>query len=339
MKRLSFCVIVALSFLTGCGRICKCTGGLFIDWQNLKNPIYVYQDASTKDACMEYKNDTFYLFFSAFYTERDKVRSHVVGIKTKDFKTFSEPMFIWDGRDQGWTGMCSPNISKVKGEYILTFNSWGHEHPNGRFNQLFYATSKDLENWDGPNPIAENLTRGKSLIDIALAYDNGKYYIIWQDWIVDGKKIKVNRLATGESLDGKFEHVGDGYVHFLMKDGKENGLKHENWEFLKIDGTWHILSTDYSPHEPYLYRISGDPKVDQNWLTWTEGFRLKVPVEAFNTKHPANAAYLADWREYDGYYYLLYAGKTHSKTHAGRGNNKLALARSKDLINWSAPPN
>lgn len=309
----------------------------FIAWQQLRNPVYWREGWSTKDACMTYKDGTFYIFFSAFFWDRGRERSHVTAVKTKDFINFSEPLFIWDGRDEGWIGMCSPNLTRAGDRYILTYNSWGHDHPNGSGNQLFYAESTDLENWQKNKPIAKNLTKGKSLIDIAMAYENCKYYIVWQDWIVDGDKIKVNRAAVGDSLDGDFEYIGDGMLKLLMEDGKWNGMKHENWDFLKIEGTWHLLSTDYSPHEPYLYRISGDPSKDKSWKTWVGGRRLETPLENFNTKHRANAAQLANWTNYDGHYYLLYAGTTHSRTHAGRGDNKLALARSTDLENWHAP--
>ncbi len=311
----------------------------FINWQDLENPFYVYEGASTKDACMIYKedNDTFYIFFSAFYYERGKERSHVVGIKTKDFKNFSEPMFIWDGHEKGWTGMCSPNITKIKDKYVLTYNSWGHEHPNGEHNQLFYAVSDDLENWDHNNPIAKNLTRGKSLIDVAVTYKDGKYYLVWQDYIVNGEKIKKNRMAVGKSLDGDFRYIGAGYINLFMENGRDNGMRHENFEFIKIDDKWHFLSTDYSPHEPYLYKMEDSGQKEDDWLIWKDGFKINVPQQSFNTKHRANAAFLADWRKYDGYFYLIYAGNTHSHTHAGRGDNKLGLARSKDLKNWQVP--
>ena len=85
--------------------------------------------------------------------------------------------------------------------------------------------------------------------------------------------------------------------------------------------------------------MKGSGKKPEDWLEWHPPTVLKVPQEGFNTYHRSNAAFLADWREYDGYFYLLYAGTTEGKTHAGRGNNKLGLARSQDLKTWSAPSN
>ncbi len=307
----------------------------FISWGELKNPIYSYPTWSTKDACMIHENGWFYVFFSAFFFDDGEIRSHISCVRTHDFIEFSDPLFIWDGQDDGWTGMCSPNISKIDGKFILTYNSWGDTHPNGMRNQGFYAESDDLMNWDQHKPIARNLTGHASLIDVAVAKHNGYYYVVWQDWKVGDDKVKQNRVARSRSLDGDFELIGDGYLTFLMQDGKWNGMKHENWEFLMIDGVWHVLSTDYSPHEPYLYRISGNPDDPMSWKTWVDGFAMHMPRENFNTKHWSNAGFLADWRDHDGYYYMLYAGSTQSKSHAGRGDNKLALSRSKDLKNWS----
>ena len=131
-----------------------------IDWNNLENPVYQHEDWSTKDACMIYKDGMYYIFFSAFYHDRGRERSHVVGIKTSDFETFSEPLFIWDGQEDGWIGMASPNITKIDNTYYLTYNSWGNKlfKPN----QLFYATSTDLETWENNKPLATNLTKRKS---------------------------------------------------------------------------------------------------------------------------------------------------------------------------------
>ncbi len=309
----------------------------FIDWNNLKNPLYSHPGWSTKDACTVYKDGYFYVFFSAFYFDNGRERSHLSAVKTKDFKTFSKPLFLWDGMEEGWIGLCSPNITKVKDKYILTYNTWGHRHPSGMNNIMLYAVSDDLENWDKHNQLAANLTKGKSIIDVALAYHDGKYYVTWQNWRDNDVTVKTDHIAVGDSLDGDFEFIGDGNLELLMKDGHENGKIHENYEFVKIEDTWHILSTDYRPHNPYLYKMSGDPGDPASWKKWTDGYMIKAPKEEFNTHHRANAAFLVDWSDHDGYYYLIYAGNTEGVTHDGRGDNKIALSRSKDLVNWDAP--
>ena len=97
----------------------------FIDWHRLRNPILFYPDWSIKDAAMAYRAGKFYVFFSAFYTEKEKVRSHVVEVSTRDFKHFSQPIINFDGEEDGWIGMCSPDVQRLRGKYVMTFNSWG----------------------------------------------------------------------------------------------------------------------------------------------------------------------------------------------------------------------
>src|SRR4051812_2944642 len=76
----------------------------FIDWKGLANPVLSYPNWSVKDAAMAYRDGTFYVFFSAFYPDRGQVRSHVVEVSTTDFKHFSEPIFNFDGEEEGWIG-------------------------------------------------------------------------------------------------------------------------------------------------------------------------------------------------------------------------------------------
>lgn len=313
----------------------------FIDWQNLKNPVYSYKNWSVKDACIEYKDGVFYLFYSAFYWDRGKTRSHLVEVSTTNWKTFSKPIMLKDGREEGWTGLCSPNIARDDKKFYLTFNSWGDKHPNKRTNQLFFMESEDLINWSEMKQVAKNLTEGDRIIDIAIAYHNNKFYIVWKFRENSGLRYKdFVRFATAKSLEGPAEYIGNGgFAEFYLKDGSKSLKTHENFQLINIDEIWYLFSTDYIPHRPWLYKISGDGRgfQDADWIKWIEGYEINVPVESFNTNHLANAAFLVDWRKFDGYFYLLYAGRTEGRTHAFRGNNKLGLARSKDLIKFEVP--
>jgi hypothetical protein len=289
---------------------------------------------------MEYKDGVFYLFFSAFYRDRWRERSHVVGISTTDWIHFSKPFLHLDGKNEGWTGMCSPNVSYINDQYVLTFNSWGDRHPNKKSNQLFYCTSNNLQNWSSPIQFLPNLTAGRRVIDIALAFANGKYYGIWKENrpISEGKR-QIPLIATSERLDDEWEYIEDGKIRLHVKEGADNRKAHENYQFLLVDGKWYLLSLDYSPHSPFLYTMAGDGTRDDDWLIWEQGFELLVPLEMFNTNNRSNAPFIADWRHHDGYFYMLYAGRTEGISHARRGNNKLGLARSKDLHLWAVPPN
>lgn len=319
-------VVLALLLIALCGPAASAENRPFIAWKGLRNPVLSYPGWSIKDAAMAYRDGTFYIFFSAFYQDRGRVRSHVVEVSTKDFRHFSQPIFDFDGRRDGWIGMCSPDVQKLGGEYVMTFNSWGADPKKP--NQLFYRTSQDLVHWSARQSLAPNLTKGLQVIDAALSYDGTDYHLIYKQ-----EQIKPQprpRIATSRSLDGPYQFSGNGFPSLLMKSGSEDGLIHENYEFIRTQGTWYLLTTDYHPQAPYLYTLLNGSR----WLKWINGYKIVIPEQKFNTDNIANAAALYDWRKYDGYYYLIYAGRTEGKTFLGRGWNQLGLARSKDLIHW-----
>jgi hypothetical protein len=309
-----------------------------IDWQHLRNPVLEYPDYSVKDACMAYRGGIFHLFFSVF----DEERSSVAMVTTEDFRRYSGFHFRFDGREDGWVGMCSPCLIAEGEESLrLTFNSWGDDPL--RPNQLFYMESPDFLHWGPHRPLAPNLTAGVRAIDAALARHADRWYLLYkaEGW-------RVAHMAAAPALEGPWEFVGNGLPAFLMPDGRESGLTHENFQALRIDGRWHVLTTDYPPHHPCLYDLDGTGDDPAHWLRWVNGRRLEVPAEAFNTVDRDNAASLCDWRQYDGHFYLLYARKgeigrdrfSGSASHKPwpRGWNRLALARSRDLVHWTVPP-
>jgi hypothetical protein len=291
-----------------------------IPWNRISNPIYDHADWSVKDACMEYRNGNTYIFFSAFFYDSGRERSHVVCIRTKDFKTFSEPIFIWSGIEDGWIGMCSPNITFTDGKYYMSYNSWGDisERPN----QLFYAVSSDLEKWESvQKPLAQSLTLGKRSIDASLAKYDNKWYLVW-------KEEQTPRIAFADSINSdNWEILGT----------PAEGRWFENSQFLIIDQKVNMLVTA-SAHQPNICTILGDPLIPLNWLNWSEFKRFDIKTQNWNTDNNANSAFLVDWRNTDGYFYLLYAGRTEKLSHRGRGDNKLGLSRSKDMLNWESLP-
>ncbi|MGD0739965.1 MAG: hypothetical protein ABR957_10250 [Terracidiphilus sp.] len=330
-----------LALVLSCACAASCQTKPFIAWKSLHNPVLSYPNWSVKDTAMAYRQGTFYVFFSAFYDDHGQVRCHVAEVSTRDFKRYSDPIFDFDGEEDGWTGMCSPDVQFLFGEYVMTFNSWGNSP--GKPNQLFYETSKDLMLWSNRKPLAPNLTSigDQHPIDASLAEADGGYYLVYKE---SSPGIHSRpRMAFSTSLEGPFNYVGDGIVALLMKDGKDNGFFHENFEFLHSGDQWFMLATDYlhnsQNHDnydmqaPYLYAL--DP--GSHWLQWTRGYMLDIPGEAFNAVSIDNAAALYDWRKYDGYYYLIYAGRNDGQAYAKRGWNRIALARSKDLIHWSVP--
>jgi hypothetical protein len=251
----------------------------------------------------------------------------VAEVSTPDFKTYSQPILDFDGEDDGWIGMCSPDVQLLDGTYVLAFNSWGDdpEKPD----QLFYMTSQDLVRWSPRQPLAANLTSGRGVIDASVTRAGGGLYLVWKD----GRKPQGmrTRLAEAKSLSGPWQYVGSGNATLEMASGAENGLIHENFEFLWIDGKLRLLSSDYpNGHHEYLYTLL-DPSQP---LGWGQGFELNIPAESFNQMVPCDAAAIYDGRKHDGYFYLIYAGRNDATTYLHRGWNRLALARSKDLVHW-----
>ena len=313
----------------------------FIDWDKLNNPVYSNEEWSVKDASMIYVEETgeFHLFFSAFFWVGDRVNSHVVSVKTSDWINFSEPLFIWDGDDLGYYGLCSPEIHVWDDKYVLTYNGWGDK--KGKLNQLYYAVSEDLEHWEKHRPLGRNITKDYRAIDAALAFYDETYYLFFKDSKPIGHlpRVDLTRVASANELDGPWEFVYSGYAAFMPEDSLYTSKIHENYRLLQIDDVWYMQNTGYWPHNPHLYTIGGDPSEKGWWTVWKDGRRLEIPVqEGFNTAHQANAGHLQDWRAYDGYFYLIYAGNTENESFWTRGDNKLGLARSKDLINWEVPP-
>lgn len=298
-------------------------------WAGLRNPIYAHDGWSVKDVAMVLVGDTYHFYFSAFFADAGMERCHVATTSTTDLKTFAAATVLFDGKADGWLGMCSPDVQMIGAQYVMTFNSWGDLA--AKPNQLFYATSPNLGTWSAARPLGAALTGGKRAIDAAVGNDNGRLFLFWKERIADDR----TRLAVATALDGPWRFVGDGLPALLATGGRDNGLTHENFQFMRIDGKWQLLSTDYMPHAPWIYAMAGAGTDENDWLSWQNGVRVQVASEAFNTDHQANAAFLADWRARDGYFYLMYAGRTEGTSHDGRGDNKLGLSRSKDLKSWS----
>jgi len=297
-----------------------------MNWSQLRNPFLEYPDRSIKDFAAIRRNRVYHLYFSSLHESRGEVRCHVMETTTRDFLSFTPLRMIDDGADEGWMGMASPDISESEGLYYLTYNSWG-DIP-GKSNQLFYRVSSDLETWSERKPLAANLTRGARAIDAAIARHNGRVILIW--------KAHVNqpRMAWSNSIAGNYKPIGSGYPTFLMADGGQNGRIHENYQFIKAGGKWRMLATGYTPHEPFIYELEGDGDSPSDWLRWVNGRRVEIPRDEFNSHDTSNASAILDNTSVDGFYHLIFAGNSEIESYLGRGWNRAAIARSRDLVDW-----
>jgi len=294
-----------------------------IDWKNLKNPVLDLGSWGIKDYGIAWNDGTVYAFSSAFYEDDGRVRSHVIGVHTKDFKKWSEPVFSIDGREDGWIGMCSPDCSKIGDTWYLTFNSWGDKE--GCPNQLFYISSKDLVNWSSRKPLAHNVTKDVRAIDAAVAGAEGKIHLIY-------KENQTARVAVGASMDGEFRWIGDGLPRFARRDGGDSSW-HENYSFIKVANRWRLYCIGHQT-TPLIYTMKGPGERDEDWLDWIDGVTMFQEKERFNTDQSTQAPALLDLSSVDGYFYMIYGGRTEGITNLGRGNYKMGLSRSTDLLNW-----
>ena len=301
---------------------------IFPSWEKITNPVYDRYGFCVKDACMINREGVWYVFASFFYYKNEGLVSHVACIKTRDFITYSEPIFVIDGHAAGWKGMASPDIVLHEGKYYLTYNSWGDRE--GKPNQLFYAVSEDLIHWEFDKPLAANLTQGKRAIDAALAFEDGRCFLVYKE----GQKPIV---AYADSPDSKqWVKIGSPAIGWF-----------ENAQLIRIDNCWHLVATvkrkadgtATEEHGPAFSRMLGDPASPASWMQW-EPFRAihaDIPVHAYSINEKANAAFLVDNRDADGHFYLLAAARTEGVSFGRRGDCRLVLYRSTDLIKWFAP--
>ncbi|MBN1525714.1 MAG: family 43 glycosylhydrolase [Spirochaetales bacterium] len=292
---------------------------LSLPWKLLKNPVLSIGEWAIKDPCMVFHNGEFFLFFSAFYEDEDEERSHIICVKTRDFTTFSDPLFVWDGKKDGWSGLCSPNISEIKGKYYLTYNSWGEIHSNGKRNSMFYAVSPDLASWQKDIPLAHDVSANARAIDPALAEFNGNWYLVF-------KGPETPFIVTAKSIDGPWRILGVPDCGWLI-----------NGEFIYIDGSWYLVGTARGL-VPFISRMKHSGEQPDDWIAWEPQKRLMLPLEHFNTCVRTHCIFIYDNRKIDNSFYALYVGSTENISHLGRGNCRLGIACSPDLVSWYVPP-
>ena len=321
------------------GQVSDFKSTTFIDWANLSNPILSKPDRMLKDQAVVYYDGYFYIFSSTRFENNDTGNKNVF-YRTQDFKTYKE-IFDENIADGG-----SPDIIKVGETFYMIFQC-SISSDDSNMQRLFYSTSTNLINWSKSKEIATDLQPFMRHIDGALAYENGYFYLGYKGWQTFFVTKSVNKQLDGNWLRAKWSWAG----------GPFNWA--ENYQFTKIDGVWHMIATSkpvfnnffelikillhelFHPyvgnHEPYLYTMDVSEDSFKNWARWVNKTHLNVPGEDWNQLMIANSAYLCDWREYDGYFYLFYAGANDWYRFEERGHCKIGVVRSTDLKNWYLP--
>ncbi|GIW40929.1 MAG: hypothetical protein KatS3mg076_1506 [Candidatus Binatia bacterium] len=339
---LAFCLPLAGLFLLGCGD--SDSQGTFLPWEELRNPVLALPDRSLKDVAVAYEPSSgwFYVFTSTRFepTDPEAGTKEKSFFRTRDFlefEAFSDPDLNGPGYGPG-----SPDLVRVGDLWYMTFQRSTANVPFLGAATLWVSTSEDLREWSPPRELApELLDPTLRNIDGALAEEGGYFYLGWK---------KVQSFVVTRSVDP----VLDGrWLPERPAVAGEEGEFAENFQFIEIDGTWRLLATGRDPgpyrceepayaiytcdHEPFLYRMEGDGTELEHWTRWVEKTHLEVPFEEWNTVMHANSAYLADWRRYDGHFYLFYAGSSDGKSFELRGHGKIGMARSRDLEHWEVP--
>jgi hypothetical protein len=296
-------------------------GAATIPWERLRNPIYVLPDAAAKDVAVRLVDGRWRLLFS--HVREDPFRFRIGIVSSPDLQSWSD-VELWDQPEVG--GVASPDITRDRnGTYIVTYNS--HTRDVDGLNKLYYRTSLDFEAWAPPRRLAFDVRSKPSdrLIDAAVAHSRDGLFLGYNH---QEDRFEVAWSRTGD-LDGPWRRLG------VADTGP-----FENYQFLLLDGVWHVLGTTVPVHRELLYRLAGPPDEPESWLHWTLVRELNVPSEEWNRPpgEIANAAFLCDARSLDGHWYVFYAGSTELDRFGGRGHAKIGIARSTDLVRWEVPP-
>jgi hypothetical protein len=292
-----------------------------IDWSSLRNPVLSFPKVGVKDQTLQWSGGAWHMLYSDMEAvpSAPHVRFSVAVSSSADLRHWSRPRIIAPNA-------ASPDIVRApSGEFVVTYQT-----PEG----LAYRTSSDtaLRSWSAARPLARGLA-GR-MIDGALAFV-GRGVILG---FKAGITTQHFEIAWAPTLSGHFHLVGEPDIVLY-------GDTVENYEFLTVAGTWHLVATSNTLDQPFLFTLGpGDPAVPSTWLHWVGARQLFVPSQSFNTgpgvssvgfEH-ANSAFLCVGP--GGEDYLIYAASTELTTYGGWGHARIGLARSADLVQWQVPP-
>ncbi|MFZ0664434.1 MAG: hypothetical protein WAM97_01675 [Acidimicrobiales bacterium] len=313
-----------------------------IDWSDLQNPILSTPDAGEKDQVMVWFGNRWHMIFS--YVRNDP---SVPGGVYWDIATSSSPdMVTWTQPDpwpaqSGALGVAGPQlVQNPQGDFVVTYQSDPGQR-NGDQDRLYYRTTDDFVKWSAPHPLAQSLATapGDRMIDGSLAWTANGLILGYKAGLEGSQQAFEIAWSPNGSLEGPWQYIG-------KPDIVVNGDTVERYEFLNIEGAWHLMATSNLLDQPWLFKLSGNPDKASGWLKWTGGYELAVPKAGWDsgagissvTYEWANASFLCNASTTDGYYYLLYAGSDELSQFGGWGHAEIGIARSRNLVDWQVPP-
>jgi len=305
-----------------------------IGWDDLRNPILSYPSSAVRDPDVRLVHGQWHLFFT-----RGIGNGPTWSLATstsEDLRSWSTPTVF---TQPGVLGLASPDVTRrPDGTYVVAYQSDpGSADPPGEA-KIYYRTSRDMVRWSPPRRLLANVhaAPGDRLIDPALAW-TAHGVILGYKYGTTTQHFEIAWSPSG-NLDGRWDYVG-------RPDITVYGGTLENYQFLPIDGVWHLLATTNNLDRPWLYTMKGSPDVPSGWLSWGDGRELEVPLERWNYSpginsvnyEQSNGAYLCDARPIDGHFYLFYFGANSLQTYGGYGHTSLGVARSTNLVTWEVP--
>ena len=292
-----------------------------VDWSALRNPILSLRDIGVKDQALQWSGGEWHMLFSDMTETASApfVRFSVAISSSSDLMRWTSPRIIA-------SNAASPDIVRdPSGRFVVTYQT-----PSG----LEYRTTSDasLRSWSAAHSLGRGLA--SRMIDGALAFTGGGVILGFKA----GTATQHFEIAFAPSLNGTFHLVGRPDIEIYSDTV-------ENYEFLTIHGRWHLVATSNTLDQPFLFSLGpGDPSLPSTWLHWVGGRQLAIPSQSFNTSsgissvtfEHANSAFLCVGPQ--GENYLTYAGSTELTVFGGWGHARIGIVRSKDLVNWQAPP-
>jgi hypothetical protein len=292
-----------------------------IDWSALTNPILAFPSVGVKDQALQWSGGQWHMLYSDMTATKGPPHVHfdVAVSSSSDLRHWTAPKVIAQNA-------ASPDIVRSPaGTFIVTYQT---------AEGLAFRTSSNgsLQSWSAAHPLGAGLAH--RMIDGALAFTGNGVILGFKA----GTAAQHFELAWAPSLSGGFHLVGRPDI-VLYNDTVEN------YEFVTVDGAWHLVATSNTLDQPFIFTLGpGNPTSPSTWLHWTAGQQLSVPSQSFNSgpgvssvgyEH-ANSAFLCVGPQ--GEDYLTYAGSTELTRFGGWGHATIGLARSTDLVHWQVPP-
>lgn len=310
------------------------SGDVRIPWSQLRNPVLSYDGTAVRDVGIRARHGSWQLLYTSVIGSAPTWR--IGQAQSASLKAWS-PGTVWPAQS-GSVGVASPDVTqRPDGTYVVTYQA--DPGPPAQ-DKIYYRTSTDLAHWSVPHRLLATIHSAPTdrLIDAALAWTHHGLFLGYKYNALGGKQHFEIAWSPSSSLDGPWTYVG-------RPDISVYNDTIENYEFLEIDGRWHVLGTSNTGDRPWLFVLRGDPARPKGWLNWSQGRELEIPLERWNrsvglpgaTFDQANSAYLCDARRIDGHFYLFYIGSKELKKFGGWGHTMMGVARSKNLVTWQVP--